>query len=284
MNYGAAVGTIAALVLSMFAAATPAFAWGGNNGGDVDIDNEVKISVANLAVVTNITSSASTGGNYAGGAYGGNGGSAGDGEEGGEADADADADGGDAEADADADGGNGGKGGNGGAGGDAGVGGTIETGDAEANSGVMNVVNSTDIDVAGCGCDGDVNYDENEVDDITVDNEVKVELFNGALVTNVTDAYAKTGWNRADGVEGGNGGRAGDGEEGGEADADADADGHYNNGGEADADADGGNGGNGGNGGEGGLAVAGGLITTGDALSNSGAVNVVNSTLIRVRR
>jgi hypothetical protein len=283
MNYTAAVGTIAALVLSSFAAVTPALAWGGNNGGDVEIDNEVKISVANFAVVHNVTtSSASTGGNYAGGAYGGNGAEGGEGDEGGNADADADAEEGDAEAGAQ--GGNGGNGGKGGNGGDAGVGGTITTGDAEANSGVMNVVNSTDLEVEGCGCDGNVNYDENEVDDIEVDNEVKLELVNGGIVSNFTDAYAKTGWNVAAGVEGGNAGEGGNGDEGGNADADADSDAHHDDMSDADAWAQGGEGGNGGRGGRGGVALEGGVVVTGNATSNSGAVNVINSTLLRVRR
>lgn len=283
MNYSAAVGTIAALVLSSFAAVTPAFASQQyNHGGDVNIDNEVKVSVSNFAVVTNITKSdASTGGNYAGGAYGGNGGSAGNGEDGGNAVADADANKGDATADAD--GGKGGNGGNGGNGGAAGVGGTITTGNANANSGVMNVVNSTDLEVEGCGCDDSVNYDQDTVDDITVDNEVKVYLSNGALLTNVTDAYAKTGWNAAAGVAGGSAGSGGNGDDGGNAYADADADGWHNDG-DAYANADGGRGGRGGNGGNGGVAAAGGLVTTGEATSNSGAVNLVNSTLLRVRR
>ncbi|OHB18534.1 MAG: hypothetical protein A2854_00175 [Parcubacteria group bacterium RIFCSPHIGHO2_01_FULL_56_18] len=282
MNYGAAVGTIAALVLSVFAAATPALACGGGcggHGGDVDVDNEVKISVSNFAVVTNITTAeASTGGNYAGGSTGGEGGNAGNGDEGGNADADADS--GDGDADADAEGGNGGNGGSGGNGGAGGVGGTISTGDAEANAGVANVVNSTDIEVEGCGCDAGVNYDEDEVDDITVDNEVEIDLYNGAFLLNVTDAYAKTGWNAADGTSGGSAGSGGEGEEGGKADADADTHGH----GDANADAEGGEGGNGGYGGEGGFGGAGGLVVTGDATSNAGAVNVVNSTLLRVRR
>jgi hypothetical protein len=283
MNYTAAVGTIAALVLSSFAAVTPAFAGSWSKGGDVEIDNEVKISVANFAVVSNTTtSSASTGGNYAGGAEGGDGAQGGEGDEGGNADADADSNGGDA--DAIANGGDGGKGGKGGNGGDAGVGGTITTGDAEANSGVMNVVNSTDIEVEGCGCDSGVGYDEDNVDDIEVDNEVKIELLNAGIVSNTTDAYAKTGWNVAAGVEGGDAGQGGEGDEGGNADADSDVGGWHDEDGDAYSEANGGQGGNGGRGGRGGVALEGGVIVTGNATSNSGAVNVINSTLLRVRR
>ncbi len=279
LNYGAAVATIAAMVLSVFAAVSPALAYGGHsNGGDVDIDNEVKITVTNEAVVVNNTSAnASTGGNWAGGSFGGDGAEGGSGDEGGDADANADAEDGDATADAE--GGKGGKGGAGGDGGNGGVGGTVTTGDAEANAGTMNVLNSTEIEVEGCGCDGP-NYDEDNVDDIRMDNEVRVNLYNGSAVINNTDAYAKTGWNHAEGSFGGDGAEGGSGDEGGDADADADAD-EY---GDANADAEGGNGGRGGWGGMGGEGGAGGLVVTGDAVSNSGTVNLLNSTLIRVVR
>lgn len=171
--------------------------------------------------------------------------------------------------------------GNGGNGGNGGVGGTVQTGDATANAGTENVVNSNDVKVEGCGCDAGVNYDEDRVDDISVNNKVRLEVENNGFVLNSTSAYAKTGWNRAEGSEGGDGARAGSGGDGDKADADADS-GH--NGGDASADADGGNGGKGGNGGMGGEGSEGGLVVTGEARSNSGTINVVNANLIRVIR
>ena len=294
MNYGAAVTTIVALVLSM-AAVTPAFA-GGHSEADIDVDNDVKIYVQNEGLVVNSTTAeASTGGNYAGGSTGGDAGQGGHGGNGDYADADATANAdGDADADADAnanggDGGNGGDAGNGGAGG---VGGTVSTGDAEANAGTLNVVNSNDIKVEGCGCDSVDLDDLEEFDDVDVtkDNEVKIELLNRGAVINYTDAYATTGWNDAGGSTGGagdDGGGAGDGDYA-DADADADADSKGCGCGDADADAEadanGGNGGQGGHGGNGGEGGPGGLVVTGEARSNAGTINLVNSNLIRVIR
>lgn len=282
LNYSAALATIAALVLSMTAAA-PAFASGGGEL-DVEVDNDVTIEVANFgAVINNTSAEASTGGNYAGGSEGGEGANGGSGGSGEEADADADADGDDADADAEANGGNGGNGGAGGEGGAGGVGGTVSTGDAEANAGTMNVVNSNDIKVEGCGCDAVDLDDAEDFDDadVDVDNEVEIGLFNGGFVLNNTDAYAKTGWNAAGGSDGGNAGEGGNGGEGDEADADADADGEDS---DADAEANGGEGGEGGEGGNGGAGDEGGLVVTGDARSNAGTINLVNTNVIRVIR
>src|SRR3989338_11467205 len=109
MNYGAAIVTVAALVLSMFAAAAPALACedrcGGYGRGGSETDNSVKIDVDNHAVVINSTSaSASTGGNWAGGSEGGDGDDAGNGGSGGDAEG---------EGKGDNNGGAGGDGGNG---------------------------------------------------------------------------------------------------------------------------------------------------------------------------
>ncbi len=286
MNYGAAVATIAALL--SLTAALPAFADYNDSEIDVDMDNDVKITVQNSAFVINSTTAeASTGGNWAGGSYGGNGAKGGKGGYGGNADADADADAdyGDADADADANGGYGGTGGDGGNGGAGGAGGTISTGDAEANAGTMNQINSTDIKVEGCGCHTDLDDVENFDDvDYDVDNEVKIEVLNEGALVNVTDAYAKTGWNWAEGSFGGNGANGGKGSTGGDADADADADANDEGDANADAEADGGEAGAGGHGGNGGEGGEGGLIVTGNAVTNSGTVNLINSLLIRVIR
>ena len=286
MNYGAAVATIAALL--SLTAALPAFADYNDSEIDVDLDNDVKVTVVNSAFVVNsTTASASTGGNWAGGSYGGNGAEGGNGGYGGDADADADADAdeyGDADADADADGGKGGAGGAGGNGGHGGLGGAIATGDAEANAGTMNQINTTDIKVEGCGCDADLDDVEGFDDvDYDADNEVKIDVVNEGALVNFTDAYAKTGWNWADGSFGGDGAEGGNGSTGGDADADADADAEDGDA-DADADADGGKAGTGGEGGNGGNVEAGGIIVTGNAVSNSGTVNLINSLLIRVIR
>jgi hypothetical protein len=279
-NYVVATAT----TIAMLASATPAFAW-GNNGGDVDVENKATIEVSNWGTVVNTTtSSASTGGNWAGGSEGGNGSMGGDGEEGGNADADADADD-NGDADADATGGNGGNGGKGGNGGNGGLGGQIQTGDATAEAGTVNTVNTNDLAIEGCGCDAGVDYDEDNVDDISVEDEAKIKLSNGGFVVNYTDAHAKTGFNWAAGSEGGNGSMGGDGEEGGNADADADADaGYHGDDADADADAVGGEGGNGGKGGNGGTGAAGGLVITGAAHSVAGTINVVNTNLVRITR
>ena len=149
----------------------------------------------------------------------------------------------------------------------------------------MNQINTTDIKVEGCGCDADLDDVEGFDDvDYDADNEVRIDVVNSGALVNYTDAYAKTGWNWADGSFGGNGDDAGNGSYGGKADADADADSDDDGDADADADADGGTGGSGGDGGNGGEGGAGGLIVTGHATSNSGTVNLINSLLIRVIR
>lgn len=284
MNYGAAVATISALVLSVFAAATPAFAWGGHNGGSNSTDNSVVITVSNKAEVVNTTSAkASTGGNWAGGSEGGDGEEAGNGGNGGDAEG---------AGKGDNNGGVGGEGGNGGNGGNGGAGGLITTGNAEANAGTMNTVNTTDIEVeqADCGCAQTSGKKHKRGNRTTVDNTVEVGVSNSGGVTNTTDAYAKTGYNDAEGSEGGDGDDAGNGGNGGNAEEGSSYNrgsrghgyGHGSN--KGGGDNNGGAAGNGGNGGNGGDGNVGGTIVTGHALSNAGTVNVLNTTLIRVRR
>ncbi|MEK7068560.1 MAG: hypothetical protein AAB964_01960 [Patescibacteria group bacterium] len=146
--------------------------------------------------------------------------------------------------------------GNGGNGGNASAGGLVHTGDASADAGSINSANTNDVKIGGghddCGCD-DMNS-----------SYIGGNLDNEGVIVDITVAGANTGDNDARGSRGGRGG------EGGE--VESDDDGSYNNGGA--------NAGNGGNGGAGGL---GGEVDTGDATSNAGSINVLNTNIIRVR-
>ncbi|TSC86580.1 MAG: hypothetical protein G01um10148_566 [Parcubacteria group bacterium Gr01-1014_8] len=294
MKIGAVLAT-SAMVLSQFAA-IPAYAcedwcWGEGSSDD----NSVYIKVSNSGTIYNETKAkADTGDNDAGGSYGGDGGSAGDGGDGGEADVEGGvnwcgecSDGSDSEA-------NGGDGGNGGDsnGGDAGPGGLVDTGDADANAGTVNTLNTTDIAVEGCGCEDD----QDECGCIPpwlrrdVDNSVRVKVHNDGTINNETKAKADTGDNDAGGSYGGDGGGdchcdgGGDGGDGGDAEVGDDEEGcgcEWDIGGGGTA-----NGGDGGDGGDadGGDGDVGGTIRTGDARSDAGTVNVMNTTLVRVTR
>ncbi len=206
---------------------------------DDDYSSRVHVHNSNRAVVINSTDAdANTGDNWAGGAEGGNGGDAGWGvnvltED------------------------TGATGGNGGNGGTAGEGGTVDTGNASADAGTINAVNSnvTSVRGGGCGCDDDI-------DDVHVSRSV--HNYNRALLVNRTDADADSGDNAASGAEGGNGGDAGTA-------VNVLTD---------DTSAKGGNAGNGGNAG----AKSGGLVVTGRADSRAGTINVVNTNITRVRR
>jgi len=222
-------------ILAMVFAFTPvsALAWGGGWGGGDDVD----VTNSNSAAVFNhVGASANTGGNNASGASGGSGGDGGD----------IDNDGNDVEDSTT---------GNGGAGGDADgplSGGLVDTGDAGATAGVVNVVNTNRTTVDLCGCDED--------DD---GGDVDVRNRNRAFVGNHVDADANSGDNNASGAEGGSGGGGGD---------------IDNDDGDDVDDSDTGNGGAGGDGGEGGT------VFTGVAVSEAGAVNVVNKNRTRIRR
>jgi len=198
--------------------------------GDVSVHNK-----NGAAVFNHVGASANTGGNNASGASGGSGGDGGD----------IDNDGNDVEDSTT---------GNGGAGGDADgplSGGLVDTGDAGARAGVMNVVNTNVVRSSSCGdccgCGGDVD----------------VRNRNRAFVGNHVDADANSGDNNASGAEGGSGGGGGD---------------IDNDDGDDVDDSDTGNGGAGGDGGEGGT------VFTGVAVSEAGAVNVVNKNRTRIRR
>lgn len=237
INKTAAIAAAVTMVFGSLLVAAPAFA-------DVN-SSYIKIEISNNGTITNTTSAkASTGGNWAGGSEGGNGGSGGDVEAG------------------KGDNNNGGAtAGDGGNGGDASAGGLVETGDANADAGSVNELNTNDVSVK-TGYHSDMNS-----------SKLKIELDNGcgcgsSSINNTTRAKARTGGNNAEGSEGGKGGRGGDVEANGGWFSSSD----YNNGG-ATA-------GEGGNGGEGGL---GGEVVTGEATSNSGAINVLNTNLVRVR-
>ena len=145
-----------------------------------------------------------------------------------------------------------GDGGDGGAGGASGF---VGTGNASADAGSLNDVNSTDVEVdVGCGC-GDINGLTVELD---VDNDAR-----GNVIGNLTQARGRTGDNHALGSTGGNGGNGGVVNSGS---------GNENNGG-ASA----------GTGGTGGTSDDGGTVVTGNANSTSGSFNLLNTTFLRVR-
>jgi len=145
--------------------------------------------------------------------------------------------------------------GNGGNGGNGGAGGFVQTGNASANAGSENSLNGTDVEVDfTCDC-GDINS-------VTLDVATDNDDVDNTIESN-TQARGRSGQNLALGSLGGSGGTGG-GIDG--------AGGSENNGG-ATA-------GHGGAGGTGGL---GGEIITGNASSTSGSLNLLNTTIVRVR-
>ncbi len=144
---------------------------------------------------------------------------------------------------------NGGAGtGDGGAGGNSGVGGEIHTGAASADSASLNALNENKTTVGG---HGNLNS-----------SSVGVASTNNGTIVDDTSAKAKTGKNNADGSTAGDGGHGGD-LTGGS--------GSGNNGGAWT-----------GQGGRGGDSAAGGFVVTGDSMSRSGSVNVMNTNIVRV--
>ena len=289
MNYAAAAATIAALTMSVFAALpASAFACGGFCGGgnDTDINNSVTINVSNSGTVySNTSAKADTGDNTAQGSTGGDAGKGGSGGDGGEAEV---KDGHGCDCDptvGSATGGNGGNGGAGGNGGDAGPGGLVDTGDATANAGSLNTLNSTEIDVqaADCGCSSTSHSSGwGRRGDTDINNKVKVTVNNDGHIDSTTKAKVETGDNTAEGSYGGDGKKGGSGGDGGEAETHGGA---LNwDGNPVGGDAYGGAGGNGGAGGDGGRGDVGGTIRTGAGESNAGSINLMNSTIVRVTR
>lgn len=205
--------------------AAPAFA-----DGDVTVTNVNNGTVSNMVI-----SSASTGGNEAGGSYGGDGGNGGSVRNyGGEQDV------------SDSTLGAGGNGGNGA------IGGTIYTGDAGSLASVTNVINSNDVEVDRCAC--------NEVEGDDDGNDVVANVNTGAS-QNMVFAKARTGWNGAEGSSGGEGGRGGSVKNGSEGSQNVD-------------DTTTGTGGAGGNGGAGGYVETG-LAVSETAVVNVLNTNVV---------
>ena|SRR3989344_1855050 len=145
--------------------------------------------------------------------------------------------------------------GNGGNGGNGGAGGLVNTGNATSNAGTENGMNGTDVDVDLTGAADDIN--SSTLDIVTDNNDL------GNTIDNFTDARSRTGDNVAEGSVGGNA------ERGGEISGGV---GDFNNGGATS--------GSGGAGGAGGL---GGTIGTGAANATSGTINLLNTTLVRVR-
>lgn len=288
MKFGVATLAVSALAFAFAGTASACeneCDWGGS-----EEDNSVYIKITNSGSISNTTNAtADTGDNKAGGSYGGDGGSAGNGGDGG----DAEVAGGwswcgecGSGSDSAAAGGNGGTGGSA-HGGDAGDGGFVVTGNATAEAGSANELNNVDVAVEGCGCD----EDQNECACIPpwfrrdVDNSVTIKVYNSGSISNTTDADADTGYNKAKGSYGGDGGEAGNGGDGGEAEVGDDEEGRcgceWDLG--SNGDAVGGDAGQGGSadGGEGGL---GGTVRTGNAVSESGSINVMNTTVVRVER
>ena len=206
------------------------------------LTGSITIRVCNSGTIGNTTTAlSSTGGNFGGGSVGGRGGR-----------------GGSVNATLGNENNGGASGGNGGSGGSASAGGFVQTGNASADAGTLNDVNSTDAEVEGCDCPGDINGLTIEAN---IDNNRVAPTQNH--INNFTDARSRSGANVALGSDGGNAG------DGGVVTSGA---GNENNGG-ASA----------GTGGTGCSGDVGGTIVTGNSNSTSGAINLLNNTFIRVR-
>jgi hypothetical protein len=229
----AAVSVMLPFALALFA--MPALA-------DNDDEGNVYVENTNVAVVVNQAgSAANTGGNLALGSYGGDGGDGGDiYAGGGECD--------DCDEVEESHTGNGGNGGNGG------LGGTVVTGDANANTKVINKVNYNETNIDRCGCDDPEGGD--------VEGDDYVGNVNVAFVANSAGSLANTGLNLADGSYGGNGGNGGD---------------ISSSGGEVEESGTG-------DGGQGGEGSDGGFVLTGVANSETKVVNIVNKNVTWIRR
>ena len=98
---------------------------------------------------------------------------------------------------------------------------------------------------------------------------IKIEARNSGHISNYTSSKAETGGNYADGSFGGSGGEGGD--------VEAEADG-------SDGEANGNNGGaTAGDGGDGGDGFEGGLVETGEATSDAGTFNLLNTLIVKFK-
>lgn len=226
--------TLAALTaLGMLATATPAFA--AVNSSSISIGNSNVGSIS-----SNTNAQAVTGNNVAQGSQGGSG-----------------AAGGNSGTSNNNTSGNGdastGNGGNGGSGGGAAAGGLVDTGDASADAGAVNMLNSNETRVR---VDGGLNS-----------SSLTASQRNNGNISDTTAAGANTGGSVAAGSTGGNGSTGG-------------TSGSATKGGSGNGDARTGLGGSGGAGGTGGI---GGTVYSGNSTSNAGAFNVLNTNFTRVR-
>lgn len=215
----------------------------------------VYVSLHSGAMIMNeVHTAANTGGNLADGSYAGSGGDGGDIENGGgEQDVEESTTG------------------NGGSGGDAGLGGAVQTGDALAESGVANTVNSNIVRIDSCGCNGSLTL-----------GRVRVRTNDFAFLGNRVETAANTGGNDALGSYAGEGGEGGDIENGDdngrENHRDGNGGGDDDDGSEQEIDDS-----TTGTGGDGGASDAGGSVLTGNATTRAAIVNLVNSNRIRIR-
>jgi hypothetical protein len=214
----------------------------------------VHISLSSKAMVKNkVRTVANTGGNTAEGSYAGDGGDGGDIEnEGGEQDVE------------------GAMTGNGGTGGNSGLGGAVQTGNASASTSLTNTVNSNDIEINNCECEGQL-------------GRVRIRTHDFAYLGNRVGTKANTGDNLANGSEAGDGGDGGDIENGDDeypgpifAVTNGDDGDDEDNDQEVDDSTTG-------SGGNGGASDAGGSVLTGHASSRAVIVNNVNSNRIRIQ-
>lgn len=145
-----------------------------------------------------------------------------------------------------------GNAGSGGSGGNGGAGGLVVTGNADADAGALNTLNNNSTRLR---VDGGLNSSA-----LVAGNS------NSGAIVEDTDATASSGLNAAAGSTGGNGDDGGDS-------------------GDATKTGDQGNAttGSGGAGGAGGAGGVGGEVRTGHSTSNAGAINVMNTNLIRIR-
>ncbi|KKW20071.1 MAG: hypothetical protein UY63_C0002G0030 [Parcubacteria group bacterium GW2011_GWA2_51_10] len=234
LNFSVAAAVAVAMALALLAFATTASAAVNSSS--------ITITTTNRGTIDNYTSARShTGNNTAEGSVGGVGGQGGD-------------------VTSDGDNNNGGATtGNGGNGGDGGAGGLVDTGDATAEAGTENDLNTSDVEVDLTTAGGDVN--STSVDVVTDNTQTGCDCPNN--IDNRTKARAYSGDNDAKGSTGGDGERGG---------AISGGQGDFNNGGAGTGD-----------GGDGGNGELGGTVFTGNASSTSATLNLLNTVILRVR-